>query len=269
MSLFRRTSIAILYGCAFLCAIQIGWAPGAAAQGTVQGGGQAGGQAYGSEDIELGAVRPSTVELHAGSTPTARPSAGTYRRPASGTRLGLQLRVNALNMLGIAEPQGIGPGGGVALMEHLFVPIATPGVRFLDARLFLGLGLGFSGESQSDRNGPNPNSDSRSGFSLSPLVSYDVLVDDIAALSLLGWFNIASLGETEQCRGNNGCANQNDDVFGVGLNLGAGLRGLLSPGLSLGGEFGWGFLSISEDPATDAFVHGIFGTILLEASIGI
>jgi hypothetical protein len=249
------------------CAIQFGWAPVAAAQGWEPGAGQATAQAGGGEDIEQGAVRPSTVELHAGSTPAARPSAGTYHRDAaSGTRLGLQLRVDALNMLGIAEPQGISPGTGIALMEHLFVPVATPGVRFLDARLFLGLGLGFSGESQSARNGPN--SDSRSGFSLSPLVSYDVLVDDIAALSLLGWFNLASLGETERCRGN-GCVNQNDDVFGVGLNLGAGLRGLLSPGLSLGGEFGWGFLSISEDPATDAFVHGIFGTISLEASIGI
>ena len=266
MTAFRPTSIAILYGCAILGAFQIGWVPVAAAQVGGQAGGQVGGQAGGGEDIEQGAVRPSTVELHAGSTPAARPSAGTYHHTESGTRLGLQLRVDALNMLGIAEPQGIGPGAGIALMEHLFVPVATPGVRFLDARLFLGLGLGFSGESQSARNGPN--SDSRSGFSLSPLVSYDVLVDDIAALSLLGWLNLASLGETEQCRAN-GCVNQNDDVFGIGMSLGAGLRGILTPGLSLGGEFGWGFLSLSEDPATDAFVHGVFGTISLEASIGI
>ena len=54
------------------------------------------------------------------------------------------------------------------------------------------------------------------------------------------------------------------------LRAGGNLRGLISPGLALGAEFGWGFLDISFDPDDDGvFVHGIFGNIFLEASVGI
>jgi hypothetical protein len=232
--------------------------------GASTGAAQVAGEAGGTENVELGAVRPSAVEMHASARPAARPV--VQRDSAnSGTRLALQLRLDALNTLGIANPQDLGPGAGGALMPHMFVPVATPGIRLLDARLFVGLGLGFGGVSVDT--GPN-NSDSRSGFSFSPLFGYDLIRDDIAAFSLLGWFNLASLGETERCRGG-ACVNQNDDAFGIGLNVGVGLRGLLSPGLALGGEFGWGFLSISNDPNGDMFFHGIFGTLTLEASIGI
>jgi hypothetical protein len=63
---------------------------------------------------------------------------------------------------------------------------------------------------------------------------------------------------------------QNDDAFGIGLGVGAGVRGKLSPGLALGGELGWGFLSVDRDGADDSeFVHGIFANLLLEASVAL
>jgi hypothetical protein len=48
------------------------------------------------------------------------------------------------------------------------------------------------------------------------------------------------------------------------------VRGKLSPGLALGGELGWGFLSVDRDGADDSeFVHGIFANLLLEASVAL
>jgi hypothetical protein len=176
-----------------------------------------------------------------------------------GLRLAIQGRIDAINLVAIADPDPF------LSQRRLLVPIVTPGVRLLDDNeLFLGLGLGFSGYSSDN----GPDEDSRSGWSLSPLASFDVLKDDVAALALLGWINLASLGETEDCDGG-GCTDVNDDAFGWGLSLGAGLRGLVSEGLALGGEFGWGFLDIGYDAGADVFVHGIFGNIFLEASIGI
>ncbi len=176
-----------------------------------------------------------------------------------GLRLGIQGRIDAINLVAIADPDPF------LSQRRLLVPIVTPGVRLLDDNeLFLGLGLGFSG--YSSENGADE--DSRSGWSLSPLATYDVLKDDVAALALLGWINLASLGETEDCDAG-GCDDQNDDAFGWGLSLGAGVRGFVSEGLAIGGEFGWGFLDIGYDAGADVFVHGVFGNIFLEASVGI
>jgi len=226
---------------------------GARAQG-------ASGQASG--DIELGATQPSSVELSGGAD---GPRANRGRGPVhddGDIRLGLQLRIDAINTLALASSLNIVGADLSDVGLRLLVPVATPGVRILDDELFLGLGFGFVGASA--ENGPNEVS--RSGFSVSPLASYDILDDESAALSLLGWFNLASLGETEVC-GAGGCTEENDDVFAVGLSLGAGLRGFLTESIALGGEFGWGFLSASQDDGADLFVHGIFANLLLEASI--
>jgi hypothetical protein len=179
-----------------------------------------------------------------------------------GIRLGLQGRIDAINLVGLADPDDF------VEQRRLFVPIVTPGVRLLDDNaLFLGLGLGFSGASSEDADGDE---ESRSGWSLSPLASYDVLRDDVAALALLGWINLASLGESEVCDGGGGgCTDANNDAFGWGLSLGAGVRGLLSEGLAIGAEFGWSFLDISPDAGGSVFVHGLFGNIVFEASVGL
>jgi hypothetical protein len=231
--------------------------------GTVhaQASGSASGQASGN--IELGATEPSRVETSGGAS--ASPASANYGHGHTGDHdvsLALQLRLDAINTLALSEPTGVMGAGFADTGRHLLVPIATPGVRILDDALFLGLGLGFTGVSFDN----GPNEESRSGFSLSPLVGFDVLSDDSAALSLLGWLDLASLGETEQCNAG-GCADVNDDAFGLGVSLGAGLRGFLTKNLAIGGEFGWGFLSVGYDAGPDVFVHGVFGNLFFEASL--
>jgi hypothetical protein len=173
----------------------------------------------------------------------------------SSARLGLQGRFDALNMISEGEFMLNDPGD--VLVGGLFVPIVTPGFRFLEDRLYLGLGLGFGGYDAEEANGDET---ARSAFSLSPLAMYDVLTDRYAALSLGGWFNFLILGETDE---------SNDDAFGIGLNLAAGIRGKISPGLAIGSEFGWGFINLAWDNDNDVFFHGLFGTIFFEASVGI
>jgi hypothetical protein len=214
--------------------------------------------AGGSADIELGATRPSEIELNAGARPGAR------TRDDSHVRIGLQARLDAINVLAVGSPDVAdldAPGIG----RRLLVPLITPGVRLVDGRLFLGLGFGFTG-ADVDTGAAET---SRSGFSLSPLASYDLLTDSVAALSIDGWLNFARLGETEVCGPGGGCADANDDATGWGLNVAAGVRGFLSRGLALGGEFGWGFLDSSVDNGPDAFAHAVFGNIFLEATVGI
>jgi hypothetical protein len=240
----------IRIACVQLIACACAWSTAVHAQVEAEG------QASGSSDIELGATSPSRIEMTGGTS---------GRGPAQSDgdiRLALQLRIDAINTLSLADPAGVVGAGIVDLGRHLLVPVATPGVRLIEDRLFIGLGFGFVGASTED----GPNEESRSGFSVSPLASYDVLDNDAAALSLLGWLNLASLGETEQCTAA-GCADQNDDAFGWGLSLGAGLRGFLTDSVAVGGELGWGFLSIASDAGGDAFVHGVFANLLLEASI--
>lgn len=222
--------------------------------------------AGGSGDIEMGATQASQVEMGAGSRGSARgPAADPPRSHASdgGVRIALQGRLDALNMLNFTTPD-VANSHVTIDGWRLVVPMVTPGVRLLDTKLFLGLGLGLSGIDVSNGN----NDASRGGWSLSPLVSYDVLSDAVAALSLVGWFNLAHLGDSSTCNNNN-CVTMNNSITGVGLGLGAGLRGFISQGLALGGEFGWSFLSLPQDNGPDAFVHGLFGNIFLEASIGI
>ncbi|MBN1652441.1 MAG: hypothetical protein JXA30_01560 [Deltaproteobacteria bacterium] len=179
---------------------------------------------------------------------------------ASEGRIGIQGRFDALNLIAnrdFAEDS-------LDVVQSLFVPIVTPGFRFLDNQLYLGLGFGFGGYDAEDAGGDET---SRSAFSFSPLAMYDVLDDRYAALSVGGWLNMLFLGETEVCDPN--CRDLEDDAFGIGLSLGAGIRGKISPGLAIGSEFGWGFINISADNDNDLFYHGLFGTILFEASVGI
>ena len=247
--------------------------------------------AGGAATIEQGDVGVGSGATASGSGAASTPSASTpsASMPAytpadpgpeapsesSGTRLGVQVRINALNILGADESlqlvtpiaTGIGPT----------VPLVTPGVRFVDGKLFLGLGLGLVGGHNDctgggcggGGGGGGAVKRGQSGFSLSPLVSYDLMADAVAAFSLVGWLNIASQGEQQTCNAAGVCAdNANSDADGLGLNLAAGVRGKLSEGLAIGGEFGWGFMSGSVGPA-DYFNHGLFGTLLFEASVGL
>lgn len=220
-------------------------------------------QARAQEEIERGATHPSRVEIGATHEHHARVHMdGPNEHADSELRVGLQARIDALNTLAFASPN-VADLETATLSRHFLVPIVAPGVRMLDGRLYLGLGLGLSGASRE----PAGMSAARSGFSLTPMAHYDLLLEGPMALSVGGWLNFARLGETEVCL-NNTCMSQNDDTTGWGLSLAAGVHGWLTRGLSLGGEFGWGFLSMSDDRGIDSFVHGLFGTIVLEATIG-
>jgi hypothetical protein len=240
-----------------LALVLLGAAPAFAQQGSASTHASGGGNA----DIELGANQPSQVEMGAGSSGGAHAHMGRVHG-SDDPRLGVQLRLDALNMLSFSVPGANGQVAGDGW--RLFVPTVTPGVRFLENKLFLGLGLGLAGVKVSNGN----NESSRSGWSLSPLASYDVLTDAMGAFSLLGWLNLAHLGESETCINNN-CNTANNDILGWGVGLGAGLRGFITQGLALGGEFGWSFLSLPQDNGPDTFIHGLFGNIFLEASVGI
>lgn len=229
-----------------------------------------GGRAQAQDDIEAGATQPSSFETSGSASGEASSSArsGSFRSDddvggSGGVRLGIQLRLDALNALG---PLDSTDGGVESIGRRLLVPLVAPGVRLLDDKLFFGVGLNLHGWSSEEPNGAEA---SRSGFGLNPLVTFDVLRDTAAALHLLAALNIGSLGETEACDPMGMCVDGNDDVFGIGLTLGAGVRGLIGPGLSLGAEFGWGFLSTSSDNDDSVFVHGLFGALILEASVGL
>jgi hypothetical protein len=209
-------------------------------------------------DIELGATQATSYESSASA-----PAASSYRSSSS-PRLALQIRLDALTMVGPFDgAPNVGPG---IVGRKLLLPVAAPGVRFLDGKLFLGAGLSFFGWSEEQ---PNGDETSRSGFGLHPLVTFDIVRESSAALSLNGALNIASLGESESCGGPAGCVDNNDDAFGLGLSVGAGIRGLLGPGLAIGGDFGWGFLNVSADNVDSTFVHGIFAALMVEASVGL
>jgi hypothetical protein len=224
----------------------------------------------GSTEIEGGTTQASQVEMNAGSTPARPRSPDPSRTSDSGdTRIGMQLRLDAINMLAFSQPDTAGlDAGGVG--RRLLVPMVTPGVRLVDGKLFAGLGLGLSGITAAPAaNSPPGNTVSRSGWSLDPVVTYDIVRDHLAALSLVGIFNLARLSRVETCNGNT-CGEVNNASLGWGLSLGAGLRGFITEAIALGGEFGWGFLDIVPSGNADhTFVHGVFGNIFLEASVGI
>src|SRR5688500_11296220 len=217
-------------------------------------------------------AQDASGDIEAGET-SASYNASASTNNTSDARIGLQIRLDALTMLGPLDSSTTAPGnlmgglgGAETIGRRLLVPLATAGVRLLDQRLFIGAGIGLHGWSVEADSGAEA---SRSGFGLSPLAQFDVLRDGAAALSLGGALHFASLSETEACAPNGDCMDQNDGASGVGLSLGAGVRGHITPGLALGGDLGWGFLSISTDDDDSIFVHGIYAALLVEATVGI
>ncbi|MCA9583636.1 MAG: hypothetical protein KC416_17680, partial [Myxococcales bacterium] len=170
-------------------------------------------------------------------------------------QLALQARIDTLNLLGGGDLTG-------AQSVTPITPFATIGVRLLDQRLFLGAGVGLAGTNTDNGNG---NGTGRSAFALSPVILFDVLRNDLAALSVGGWFNIGRVGDTSDDNGN---AN-NDGYFGFGANAVAGIRAFLNPNLAIGGEFGWAFFDVNADANGGNFSHGLFGTLLFEAGLDI
>jgi len=191
----------------------------------------------------------------------------------SGVRLGIQGRLSVVNVITIADPS-FGPGGGLPVNA---VPIATLGLHLID-RLFIGIGFGFYGFSVTDC-APSgcfdeENTDTWSGWGFSPLVSFDVLKDvDLGALYIVGWLNFVDYARSEEnvMAGVTTTTTFPDQLW-WGLNLGIGVRGNLTEAIGIGTEWGWGFMTYSDeldrDPDSE-FAHGIWGTILFDASVGL
>jgi hypothetical protein len=241
--------------------VALGFVPGLAAAQVRESD-----RAAGNADIESGATEPSQVERnagfeHRGSHARVQASSTEPEQPPDELRIGLQARVDAARIFEGGDVDGPVVAGAKALL----VPVVTPGARWLEGKLFTGLGLGLYGASVEQGAG----SQSRGGFALSPVATYDLLSQDAITLSVGGWLTFARLGETETCTAGNNCQQDNDDVTAWGLSALGGVRGALMRGLSLGAEFGWGFLDISADDGADSFVHGLFGAVVLEATIGI
>jgi hypothetical protein len=204
---------------------------------------------------------------------TAGASAQDVGAPApsgrSSTRLAVQGRLDLLNILG---SEG-GIDAGFIDVPLSLLPIITGGFRF--DRLFVGAGFGFYGYSASDCDDSSCDSGedfSGFGWSFAPMLSYDILSEREAAGYILGSVNLLSINSSSSERIEDGMETSNRDAdFGWGLNLGLGVRGHVSEGVSIGTEWGWGFVSITPGNADEdsAFVHAIFGAIVFEASVGI
>lgn len=187
----------------------------------------------------------------------------------AGIRLAIQGRFVLVSALDAAITGGNRP----------VTPVATVGVRLMDQRLFLGLGLGFGGTSVSTCGNAGCDNDkttrSQSYFSVSPVATFDVLRERFGALYLAGWFNFLSYSAVH-LEHTGDASVETGGGSGIGLNLAVGLRGKITDGLSIGTEWGWGFVSASDegnasgDPDdTNTFAHGIFGSVVVEGSIGL
>jgi hypothetical protein len=203
--------------------------------------------------------------------------------PASGSssavRLALQGRLTAVQY---TETRGLGVGpGDVGVPQSTLAPYATAGVRLIDSRLFVGLGLGFGSYSFKDCGATcdDYRSVSRGYFGLSPVVSFDFLRSGPAALYGLGWLTFGSIGGSTVVIETPGARNTTETRDGgsaLGASLAVGIRANIVDGLAIGTEWGWGFASYVFDgrEAGDAqdesvFTHGMFGTVMIEGSLGL
>jgi hypothetical protein len=195
-----------------------------------------------SRAVHLRSLFGSFLVVSACCAGSAVARADDVREPSS-VRLGIQGRLSAINVS--LTDDTLGPGA--------LLPFATPGVRFGDGRVFVGVGFGVFGVQ-----------DSNTGISVSPLVTVDLLRDpSFAALYVAGAVHIASF-EEELVVG---------DRFGFGLSVALGVRGEIHEAIGLGVEWGWGFVSLSGTSPTledvSIFAHAMTGSIVLEASLGL
>jgi hypothetical protein len=141
--------------------------------------------------------------------------------------------------------------GGLTLQ-----PAVTPGVRFARDRVFIGLGAYFFGIQ-----------DDVHGVAGIPTVTVDLLQRAWASLHLVGWVPVGAILTQQEDGG------RENSPF-IGANVGIGIRGHITEGISIGTEWGWGFGVFFEAGDTElfdrdtVFTHSAFGTILFEAAIG-
>jgi len=189
----------------------------------------------------------------------------------SGVRLALQGRMDAMAYTVPTDVLG---------ELRSVTPYATPGVRLIDGKLFVGLGLGFGSVDVTtcEDTCDDFESVSQSYFTLSPMVFFDVLQAGPASLYAGGWFSFApiSAATVEIRRGAMTTIVETEEATAIAVNLAVGIRGQIVEGLAIGTEWGWAFTSASNDgretgPRDDTTLtqQGLFGTVMIEGSIGL
>ena len=162
------------------------------------------------------------------------------------------------------------------------VPLVTTGVRILDGDLFVGLGVGYSSSTSVNcediSDGGCADTETRttsSSWSISPVVNWEFLSTEQAGLYLafLGQFGgLRGTSSTTEQIGQPTVTVETDANFWWGFDIGLGVRGKITPALSLGTEWGWGIAGggTGDNDSEDSFlVHGFWGTLTLSASIGL
>ncbi|MFW6197658.1 MAG: hypothetical protein ACOC5B_02220, partial [Myxococcota bacterium] len=133
----------------------------------------------------------------------------------------------------------------------------APGFRLANDRLFLGLGVYFFGLENDTH-----------GVAGTPTMTLDLLQHEWASLHVVSWVPVGTLIDEVE-------GGDTQTAPFIGANIGLGIKGKISEGISIGTEWGWGFAFFFEANDTDIFdrdtefVHSAFGTILFEAAIGL
>lgn len=145
-----------------------------------------------------------------------------------------------------------------------FVPPVAVGLRLLEGRLYVGVGLAFdSVRTKACPSGGGTCVSNTDGqlFGVMPMATYDILSRGNAHLYPMLTLTFARL--------NIGGAN---DEFAWGSNVGIGVRGDLGDAVSIGSEWGWGFIrSTVSGGGADIHTmgHGFWGTVNVSARIGL
>ncbi|NOY94639.1 MAG: hypothetical protein GXP55_25960 [Deltaproteobacteria bacterium] len=196
-------------------------------------------QAQYGGDPETGYTAPAGTQPVA---PAPARSAG-QASGSDGIRFAMQARFSGVN---VVDASRFRDGFGIAVL-------ATPGIRLVGNKLFLGLGVGWFKLSD----------DGGHAFTLAPTATYDLIQRTNAALHAVVIMNIAKVSRTlSGGRGSSG-----DLTFG--MNFGLGIRALLGESFSIGTEWGFAFTQLNGDPMEPDAAFGFFGALMLESSIGI
>ena len=185
------------------------------------------------------------------STTASAQETGVAPAGNSGLALEMQGRLSILSDFGVGQN------------SPRFLPPVAIGLRLLEGRLFVGLGLVYDSV-RAKACGGGTCVTNRDGhlFGVAPVVTYDILSRGAAHLYPMATLTFARTDLFLE-----------DDDFAWGANLGLGIRGDLGDAISIGSEWGWGFLRSGHDygggGTGSIMAHGFWGTITMSARIGL
>lgn len=170
-----------------------------------------------------------------------------------GYRIAAQLRLNLGTVLG----QGAGTPAQL-------LPVATVGLRL--GKLLVGVGVGFQGGTVCADDDCD-NSGSTFTYSLAPVASFDVLDSEYAAAGATLAIPLGVETDGEACGAGRCTSDKDAGNLSIGVSLAGHVRGKINEALSIGAELGWGLRYTIQDGEGSTFAHGMFGSVVFEASI--